>query len=134
MRAIRWLELTSGLAGAAVGLVQLRHIVFDPIFSTSSSAGQQRQVSLVESGDIPLITVISLSLVAVVLLIAAASAIIHSQSGQVFWQRALWIAVGLLVAYSILAIGTIGLLILPAAILMLLAALFSLGTHAPAPQ
>lgn len=134
MRAIRWLELTSGLAGAAVGLVQLRHIVFDPIFSTSSSTGQQRQVSLVESGDIPLITVISLSLVAVVLLIAAASAIIHSQSGQVFWQRALWIAVGLLVAYSILAIGTIGLLILPAAILMLLAALFSLGTHAPAPQ
>ena len=34
----------------------------------------------------------------------------------------------------ILAIGTIGLLILPAASLMLLAALFSLGNHAPAPQ
>jgi hypothetical protein len=134
MRTIRWLELTSGLAGAAIGLFQLRHIVFDPIFSTSSNTGQQRQVSLAESGDIPLITIISLSLVAVVLLIAAASAIMHSQSGQVFWQRALWIAAVLLVAYSILAIGTIGLLLLPAAILMLLAALFSLGTHAPAPQ
>ena len=134
MRAIRWLELTGGLTGAAVGLFQLRHIVFDPIFSTSSSAGQQRQVSLVESGDIPLITVFSLSLVAVVLLIAAASTIIHSRSGRVFWQRTLWIAAGLLVVYSMLAIGTIGLLILPAAILMLLAALFSFGNHASAPR
>lgn len=132
MRTARWLELVCGLAGAAVALFQLYHIVFDPSYSFASSTGQHGQASimqLIQHGE-GLSEVQSLGCVSIIFLIALLSAIAHSVTGNTIVRRVLWVAAVLLVVYSLLGFLTIGLRLLPAALLMLVAALLSSRNHA----
>ena len=134
MRALRWIELVSCLAGAGVATFQLYHIVFDLSYSYATSTGLHGQQSLfqrAQAGD-ALSDIQSMSFVAAVFLIALISVIFHSVTGSTLAKRLLWIAAVILIAYSLLGFLTIGLRLLPAALLMLVAALLSLRAPAPA--
>ena len=128
MRTTRWLEFASALSGAAVALFQLYHIVFDPSYSFASSTGQHGQASLWQQGDPSEIQ--SIGFVSTIFLIALVCAVAHSLTGNTIVKRVLWLAVVILIAYSLLGFLTIGLKLLPAALLMLVAALLSLRNHA----
>ncbi len=127
MQVFRWLEPITALVGTVFGLFQIRHILFDPIYSYASSTGEQGRVSLLQlpnpQGDA--LTVIGLE--GLVLLIVILSATTHARTRQVIWQRILWGSVVFLLIWSLLGIGTIGLMMAPAALLVLLSAVFSLG-------
>jgi cytochrome c biogenesis protein CcdA len=136
MRTSRWLELGCCLAGAAVAAFQIYHIVFDPLYTFTTSGGQHGQQSIfqrVQAGD-ALNDIQSIGFVTVVFLIAVFCGLIHSITGNVLSKRMLWISVAILVAYSLLGFLTIGLRLLPATALMLAAALLSLRNPAPAPS
>ena len=131
MRTLRWLELASCLAGVAVAAFQLYHIVFDLSYSYATSTGlhgQQSILQLAQSGE-DLSGIQSIGFVATVFLIALLSGLSHSFTGSRLAKRVLWIAAVVLVVYSLLGILTIRLRLLPAALLMLVAALLSLRSH-----
>ncbi|HEX5442049.1 MAG TPA: hypothetical protein VFW76_14260 [Ktedonobacterales bacterium] len=136
MRTIRWLELITCLAGAAVAAFQLYHIVFDLSYTFTTSDGLQGQQSILQmaqAGD-ALSDIQSIGFVTAVFLIAMFSAIIHSITGNVLAKRVLWVSAVILIGYSLLGLLTIGLQLLPAAALMLAAALLALRNQAQAPS
>jgi len=130
MRTTRWLEIASALAGAAVSGFQLYHIVFDPVCCVRTENGPVEMVSLRQQGDPAEIQ--SIGFITIIFLIALVCAVAHSLTNITIVRRVLWIAVVILIAYSLLGFLTIGLRLLPAALLMLLAALLSLRSHAVA--
>ena len=132
MRTTRWLELVSALTGAAVASFQLYHIVFDPVCCVRTDNGPVEMVSLWQQGDPS--TIQSIGFVTAVFLIALVCAVAHSLTGNPIVRRVLWIAAVILIVYSLLEFLTIGLQLLPAALLMLIAALLPLRRHATASQ
>ena len=102
------------------------------MFTTSDGQHGQRSIfQLAQAGD-ALSDIQSIGFVTAVFLIAMLSAIIHSVTGNILAKRVLWVSAVILIGYSLLGILTIGLQLLPAAALMLVAALLSLRNQARA--
>jgi hypothetical protein len=127
MQVFRWLEPITALVGTVFGLFQIYHVLFDPIYSYASSTGEPGRASLLQQPDKQVNAIIVISLEGLVLLVAITSATIHARTRQVIWQRILWGTVVFLIIWSLLGIGTIGFMLIPAALLVLLSAVFSLG-------
>ncbi len=75
---------------------------------------------------VPALTVF-LTIEGVGLLIALLSGVLYSLTSQAGWRIALWVTAILLLLYSALGVFTFGSILFPAALLMFLAALLSLG-------
>jgi hypothetical protein len=121
MRVFRWLVVVSAVTGAIPGAVELYFALLIGPYNITSQLPRQ------------LSSMVFLAVEAVSLLIALLSGVMYGVSGRRGWQIALWVAAIILLFPSALAtffsfpffVPTF----LPAAILMFLAALFSLGVR-----
>lgn len=135
MRTFRWLVVVSVVAGAIVGGVELYFALFVTPYSFASSAGASGRIP---AGQLPGQTpfpMIFLAIEEASLLVALLSGVMYSASGRRGWQIALWVAALILLLPSALDAFAFfpfffGPTFLPAAILMFLAAVFSLGARA----
>jgi hypothetical protein len=129
MGTFRWLVVVCVVTGAIVGGVELAFALFLPPFSFASNAGASGTPPASQMyGQIPSPLMI-LVVETVSLATALLSGVMYGVSGRRAWQIALWVAaITLLLPSALTAFSIVfGPLFLPAAILMFLAALFSLG-------
>jgi hypothetical protein len=131
MRIFRWLVVVSVVAGTILGGVELYFALFLPPYGFASSAGASGTAPASQlSGQFPSPMAI-LAVETVSLALALLSGVMYGVSGQRAWQIILWVAAIMLLLPSALAAFSFvfGPSFLPAAILMLLAAVFSLGAR-----
>lgn len=133
MRVFRWLVVVSAVSGASVGGVELYFAFFVAPYSFASSSGTSDRIPASQlPGQTPF-PMIFLAIEVASLLVALLSGVMYSVSGRRAWQIVLWVAAVILLLPSALAaffsfsffVPTF----LPAAILIFLAALFSLGAR-----
>lgn len=138
MKVLRWLEAACGILTSLAGGVAIVYLLTVPIY-----AGESCQA--VSPGEAPVCVtdlratllrvngataVVDLSIIAILVLGVAAAAIRHSQTSQRGARRALWGMTGMFAAFTVLALFSIGALLLPSAGFALVACAFSLG-HGP---
>jgi hypothetical protein len=131
---LRSFELTAGLAAGLLGLIGLTYALFGQtgtyITTTGTSSGSTTTTtgttSLVEQGLHP-IAMLFITLMLLCVVGVAVGAYLHSQQGRRGGLWLLWVATALL-AVGVLVSGlSIGLFLLPAALLALLAACLGSG-------
>ena len=133
MRIFRWLVVASVVTGAITGSGVLYFSLFMPAYSFASSDGTSGSVAASQlTGGHFASSLVFLAIEIVALVVALLSGVMYSVSAQRGWQIVLWIAAIILLLQFALATfsyfaTTPGLP--PAAILTLLAALFSLGVR-----
>lgn len=137
-------EMLSGLAAGLIGLLALGIVLFAPL-GTYASGGEtctadgrctplpevRGHMSLFQEGIEPMAWFF-LAVLAASLVVVAVSAALHSSSGNILWRVPLWAATMLILLFMLVAVS-IGLFLVPAGLLALLAACLSLGTGAADP-
>jgi hypothetical protein len=129
MRIFRWLVVVSAVTGSIVGAVELYFaLLVAPGFASSGGSSDR-----IPASQLPGQTPFSMKFLALELaslLVALLSGVMYSVSGHRAWQIALWVvAIILLLPSALDAFFTFSFFVptfLPAAILMFLAAMFSL--------
>lgn len=134
MRIFRWLVVVSAVTGAIIGAVGLYITLFVNPWRFAASAGASGRIPASQlPGQTPF-PLIFLAIEAASLPVALLGGAMYSRTSQRGWQIALWVAAIILLLPSTLAAFSsfpfFTPTFLPAAILMFLAALFSLGVRA----
>jgi hypothetical protein len=132
MKAFRWLVVVTVVTGSIVGAVELYISLFVNPHSFASSAGTSDRISTSQLPGQSSFPMVILAIEAASLLVALLSGVLYSASSHRGWQIALWGAAMLLLLPSAFAVFAhvpffFAPTLLPAAVLMFLAALFSLG-------
>lgn len=132
MRAFRWLEAAAAVAAAGIAAWKIYIFVTSPAPVSCSSLSNNPQTTCYGPFEGPsLVILLFLCLEVLVLLGAIVSALIHSRTGSRLVRRALW---GTAVFGAIfIYLSSLVSVLLPAALLALLAAIFSLGVPPTSP-
>ncbi len=133
MRVFRWLVVVSAVTGSIVGAVEPYFALLVSPYSFASSDGTSDRIPASQlPGQTPF-PMIFLAIEVASLLVALLSGVMYSVSGRRAWQIALWVAaVILLLPFALAAFFSFSFFVptfLPAAILIFLAAVFSLGAR-----
>lgn len=122
MHLARTVEWISGLAAGTTGVIVIAYVVFGPLYTTvSTDRPQPRSVSLWEMGLAPG-TVVFLAAVLLCALGSAYGAYLHGRRHRRAGLIVLWVSAILLWTGALLSMFSIGLFLLPVAILSLIAA------------
>ncbi|HEV2236134.1 MAG TPA: hypothetical protein VGR57_05665 [Ktedonobacterales bacterium] len=136
MRIVRWVEGICGGLATLAGLIAVAALLNGPAYAgqscTLQSPGQppvcvSTTRTLVEVNGAT--AIFDLTLVVVLVVGVGACAVWHARGGRRGARAALWAFAVLLLAFALLSGFTIGLFLLPSALLGLLAALFALGNR-----
>ncbi|HEY7021175.1 MAG TPA: hypothetical protein VH349_08660 [Ktedonobacterales bacterium] len=136
MRIFRWLVVVTVVMGAIIGGAVPYLLFFTPAGSVASSDGTSGSVASSQltghsvSAFVSALAFLALEIVA--LMVALLSGVMYSVSGRRRWQIVLWgAAIVLLLQSALVAFSSFTIIpgLPPAASLMLLAALFSLGVR-----
>lgn len=133
MRALRWIEAISGILAGIAGGAAITYLIIGPSYS-------QENCHITSPGEPPICVtgtatllqvngataIVDLTIVAAMMLGIAIPAVWHSRTGQRGAQGVLWVATAALTFFTILAILSIGALLLPSAALALVASLCAL--------
>jgi len=133
LRVLRLIEATSGILAALAGGAALAFLLFAPTYSTEGCHTTDgappicvtRTATLLEVNGAA--AVVDLSIVALLLLGVALAAVWHSGTGLPVPRIALWLFAAALAVFAILALLSIGVLLLPSVALALVACFASLG-------
>jgi hypothetical protein len=136
MNMVRVVERLSGLASGIVGLLTLAFLLFGPTShytkSVTTCTSVPNGVSCTSTGldhvttgairiDLFPLSIFLLSVVALLFVVLAVSATLHSRSSNTLWQACLWAATGLLVILVLLTLHTLSLALAPALVLAVVA-------------
>jgi hypothetical protein len=133
MRIFRWLVVVSVVIGAILGAAELSIAVFVNPWSFASGVGASGRIPARQRPGPTPFPMIFLAIETASLLIGLLSGVMYNRINHRGWQIALWVAaIMLLLPSALAAFSSFPFFIptfLPAAILMFLAALFSLGAQ-----
>lgn len=136
MNMARMVERLSGLASGLAGLLTLAFLLFGPAShytkSVTTCTSVPNSVSCSSTGldhvttgaiqiDIFPLSIFLLSVVALLFVVLAVSAVLHSHSSNTFWQACLWASTGLLVILVLLTLHTLTLALAPELVLAVVA-------------
>ena len=138
MGARHW-ELFSGLAAAVLGLLSLAYVVFGPTYRYTSMTAtvdgpvhtESGRASLAQPGLEP-VTAIFLVVILAAVVGVAVGASLHSRWGGQVGLKLLWLSAVVLLGGAFLRVFSVGLYLLPVALLALLAATAGLMRATPA--
>ncbi len=128
MRNLRRFEAACGLVAALFGFLGVAYALFGPTYSFQNSSGQTGTANLLQVGTPPS-AILALCILSLGLIGEAAGAVLHSRTRENRWRIVLWIATAVMVAFLVLALPSIGLLLLPSTLFALVASALSLGVR-----
>ena len=129
MKVFRWLVVVTVVAGAITGGVGLSYVLFAPTYRFASSTGATGTIPATQvPGMLPAL-IVFLTIEGVGLLSALVSGVLFSLTSQGGWRIALWVSALILLLSSAIGAFTFGSILFPAALLIFLAALLSLGIY-----
>ena len=131
MNKSRQFESISGLLATLLGLLVLAYMLFGPVYQGISSSGQSGTASLLQVGIQP-VTALILGLLALALIGVTVSVLRHRRTEGNRWRIVLGVSAVVIIAFTLLALPSIGLFMLPSALLALLAFVLSLTANRPA--
>ncbi len=134
MRVLRWLEALSGILAGVAGGVAIAYLLTAPMYSGESCyVATPGEPPICVTHTATLLQVnggaasVDLSIVAILLLAVAIPAVWHSLTGQRGAQWIVWGSTAALLIFTLLGIFTIGIFLLPAAALALVAGVCALA-------
>jgi len=125
MNTLRRFEAVCGFLAALLGFLSLAYILFGPTYNFVGSSGQRGTTNLLQVGIQP-ITVAFFCLFSLELIGVATGAVLHSRTGENGWRALLWISTLVMVAFTTLALLSIGVFLLPSTLFALFACVLSL--------
>ena len=133
MRVLRWVEAVSGIFASVAGGAAILYLLIVPTYSgegcTVATPGEPpicvtRTATLLQINGVT--AIVDLSIVAILLLGIVISAVWHSRTGRRGAQWLLWGSTAAIVVFTLLAMFSIGLWLLPSAALALAASICAL--------
>lgn len=124
-------ERISGLGAVLLGLLALAYVLFGPLYHGTSSSGQNNTANLLQVGIQPM-SLVAFGLFLLALIGVVVSAVLHSSAEENKWRILLGGSVVVILAFTLLTLPSIGLFILPSALLALVTFVLSLLSKKPA--
>jgi hypothetical protein len=112
------LERISGIAAALFGLLALAYVLFGPVYQWTSSSGQNGTANMLQVGIQPT-ALVAFGILLLALIGVAVSTVLHSHTAENKWRIVLGAATIIIIIFTILTLPSIGLFILPSALLSL---------------
>lgn len=119
------LERISGFAAVLFSLLALAYVLFAPSYQGASSSGQNSTANMLQVGIQP-VTLIAFGILLFALIGVAVSTALHSHTTENKWRIALGVSAIVVIAITILTLPSIGLFLLPSALLALITFVLSL--------
>lgn len=133
MRVLRWIEALSGILAGVPGGAAISYLLLAPTYNSENchiATPGEPPICVTSTATLPQVNgitaIVDLSIVAALLLGLAVPAVWHSRTGRHGAQWTLWGSTAALASFTLLAILSIGALLLPSVALAIVASLCAL--------